>query len=126
MIKWFEKNNKISWMITMLIAIAIFYISTLTFGPSSRITGNKSIIYHIGIFFLFSLFLLISSVKGGKKSLIPIAVIIAIFYGVLDEFHQYYIPGRFFSIFDMMINTLGILIASVIYLISIYKRQHTF
>ncbi len=34
MIFWFEKHNKISWIITILIAIFIFYISSLSFEPT--------------------------------------------------------------------------------------------
>lgn len=125
MIKWWEKHDKVSWFITILIAVTIFYLSTLTFKPSLGVTGNNSIIYHIGIFFIFSFFLLISAIKGERKSLIPLVIIIAILYGVLDEFHQYYVPGRCFSIFDMGLNALGILAASTIYLTMIYRRQRT-
>lgn len=124
MINWFERHNKLSWAITILIAIAIFYFSTLTFEAGTN-TGNKSIIYHIAAFFVFSLFLLISVIKGKRKSLIFLVILIAIVYGVLDEFHQYYVPGRCFSLFDMTLNTLGIATASTIYLAMMYKsKQH--
>lgn len=40
-----------------------------------------------------------------------IAFIIGAVYGVLDEFHQYYIPGRSCQISDMMIDASGVLLA---------------
>lgn len=125
MIKWWEKHNKISWLITILIAITIFYLSTLTFESTGTGTGNKSVIYHIAIFFIFAGFLLISAIKGKRKSLIPLVIITAIVYGVLDEFHQYFVPGRFFSVYDIVLNILGIVTASTIYLAIMYKRQQT-
>ncbi len=36
-----------------------------------------------------------------------IAVIVASVYGALDEVHQYYVPGRFFSLIDMTLNAAG-------------------
>ena len=123
MISWFEKYNKVSWIITIIIAIAIFYISSLTFGPGPGKSSINAIIYHITAFFFYSLFLSISSIKGEKKSLIFLVFIISIIYGILDEFHQFFVPGRHFSIFDILLDTAGILLASMFYMISIEYRK---
>jgi VanZ family protein len=39
------------------------------------------------------------------------ALIIGVFYGVLDELHQLFIPGRSCQISDMLIDSSGVLIA---------------
>lgn len=60
MVAWFEKHNKISWAITVIIAAAIFYISSLTFESygGSRGIGYRALLYHIIMFFLLAFFYL--------------------------------------------------------------------
>lgn len=124
MIAWFEKHNKISWTITIIIAVIIFYMSALTFPPGSKAgTDINAVIYHISIFFLFALFLSISLSKGKSWNLIPMAIILAIFYAMSDEFHQMFVPGRHASINDLLLDSLGILIASTIYIITLKYRK---
>jgi len=124
MIGWFEKHNKISWVITIIGAIAIFYISSLSFkgggGP-----GIMSILYHILAFFCFALFLLISLVKGKEKySLFILGIIISIAYGISDEIHQFFVPGRYCSFSDVGLDSVGIVFAFMIYFISVKYRRN--
>lgn len=124
MITWFEKHNKISWTITLIGAIAIFYVSSLTFETISYKPSIISILYHILAFFCFAFFLLISLVKGKEKYLIfSLAILISIIYGISDEIHQFFVPGRACTIFDVGLDSIGILFASMIYLISIKFRK---
>jgi len=121
-ISWFEKHNKISWIITFIIAIIIYYISSLTFQPG--IKGGfpyRSILYHFLAFLGFAGFLLMSLVKGklNNKTInfFLIAIITSIIYGISDEIHQLFVPGRYFSIEDILTDSAGILIAGFVYLI---------
>ena len=124
MIRWFEKHNKISLGITILIAIIIFYLSSLTFEQSSQQTNTNSILYHFFAFFSFAFFLLILSVKGKEKHLIFfLSILISILYGISDEFHQFFVQGRYCSFSDVLVNTTGILFASMIYLVSVKYRK---
>ncbi len=121
---YLEKNCWISWMITLIIAIIIFYLSSKTFQGSSK-TGNLSIIYHFFAFFFLAVFLLISLIKGEIKNraLFVTGIILAILYGVSDEIHQFFVPGRVFSIFDILTNSTGILLAGVIYCTRCFRNQ---
>jgi len=120
MISWFEKHNKISLIIVILIAILIFYLSSLTFaggapGPKLK---YKSIIYHFFIFFLFSFFLLIALLKGEKTnlfSLFSLAILLSIIYAVSDEFHQFFVSGRACALSDILTDSAGILFAGLLY-----------
>jgi len=120
---WFEKHNKISWTITILIAIIIFYLSSKTFPTTATPTTNfLSIAYHFFAFFFLAFFLLISLIKGKiNKPLFAIAILIAVLYGISDEIHQYFVPGRFSSLKDVLINSTGILFASVVYGVRLRK-----
>jgi len=126
MISWFEKHNKISLIITLLIAIFIFYISSLTFvadtpGPEFKF---KPIAYHFLIFLLFSFFLLITILKGEKMNLLLLTIIISIIYAISDEFHQLFVPGRNFAISDILIDSAGVLFAGLLYSLKIkFKKK---
>ncbi len=114
MLHIFEKNKKISIILTIIIACLIFYFSSITFEQSSqKSTSYLSIIYHFTIFFLFSLFLLIT-IKGEnetEKKHIIIVLLISLAYAGLDEFHQIFVTGRDSSIKDIIIDFLGSLTA---------------
>lgn len=127
MIKWFEKHNEVSFIITIIIAISIFYISSLQFpeGPPGPKIPFKSYFYHFSIFFLFAFFLLISiaGVKNHNKKLIFLGVIISLLYGVLDELHQLFVPGRNFSMLDILTDSVGVLSISVLYVLRIRRNK---
>lgn len=124
MIKWFEKHNAISWIISIIIAGFIFYISSLQKGLAISIDFPlKAVIYHIGIFFLFCSFLMIALSKGKSKDWLFFAVIFSAFYAITDELHQHFVPGRSVSVRDFLTDTLGITFASMIYYISLKLRN---
>ncbi|MDP3027351.1 MAG: VanZ family protein [Nanoarchaeota archaeon] len=115
MISWFERHNKLSGIITIFIAIVIFYISSLTFPPGAPGFGWETIAYHFYAFLFLEAFLLISITKGKKKDLIFLAIMIAIVYAVSDEIHQLFVPGRACSFSDILTDSAGILFATLIY-----------
>ena len=125
MISWFERHNKFSLFITIMIAVGIFYISSLTFERAGAGgLGIESIIYHIFIFFLFALFLLMALVQGKNKKFILLGVVGAILYAITDELHQFFVPGRNLSLGDVFLDSVGIAFAFVIYFISlVYRNQ---
>ena len=126
MISWFEKNNKLSWVITFIGAGLIFYISSLVFIPPTTgyALGVESILYHICAFFGLGLFLQISLNKGEKNWLVLIAgIFIAIAYGVSDEFHQVFVLGRNCSVLDVGWDSIGIVFSAMVYVISLEFRK---
>jgi len=123
-----EKKRWFAITLTILIAIEIYHISSLS-GTSTG-GGNPWIarIYHLVVFFLFAFFIL-ASIKGIKKLTTKTyisALIISIIYAILDEFHQIFVPGRDGSIRDFMTDTIGIFFAVLIYFyISKKSKQST-
>lgn len=49
-----------------------------------------------------------------KKSVLC-ALSITIFYGFVDEYHQYYVPGRFMSLTDICFDVVGSSLGGVAY-----------
>jgi VanZ family protein len=73
---------------------------------------------HIPLFGLLAYLWLNALTKNGcpaKKKLI-ITIIITVSYGLLDEFHQSFIPGRYASLSDMLLNIVGITTGIAVYL----------
>ncbi|MDD5192305.1 MAG: VanZ family protein [Candidatus Nanoarchaeia archaeon] len=128
MISWFEKYNKLSWFVTVTIIMLIFYISSLTFTPSAYGGFSwKPIAYHFYAFLFLAAFLLISITQGKfeNRKFIFIAVIIALFYAVSDEVHQRFVPGRACSFSDFLIDSAGILFATLIYSLKFLHPKKT-
>jgi len=84
---------------------------------------DLSTAYHMIVFFLFNFFLLIS-ISGSKemriKSLI-IALAVSLAYAIFDEIHQIFVPFRYPDVSDILIDTMGILLATFVYIY--YKNK---
>ncbi len=98
--------------LTILIAIEIFYFSSLTGGKGTGNIPFIAIAYHFTVFFLLAFFL-ISTLKS-KHTITTL--IISIFYAISDEIHQIYVPLRHGGIPDIIIDTFGICCGILIYL----------
>ena len=120
MIKLLEEKRIFAIILTLLMAIEIFYFSSIigVKGPEGGL--NLSIIYHFVAFFLLSFFLMISIVgqKEIKVKYIMTVLLISITYSLLDEFHQFFVPGRFPDVFDIFTDGTGIFSSMILYLYS--------
>ncbi len=125
MFKFFEENYKLSWFITLVGAVLIFWISSLDFG--GNVIGDKgwiSVFYHFSSFFCFSFFLFISLMRGRKNYLLFfVGFLMCVVYAILDEIHQYFVPWRFCDIFDVYVDTAGIIFAMMIYFVIVFWRD---
>jgi len=123
-VSWFERKWAVSLFLALIMAVFIFYVSSIQFEPS---TGNGSgilaIAYHFVAFFILSFFLNASIVRGKKKNLGILVFLVLFSYAILDELHQSFVPGRSTAIFDVAINFLGIITAQALYFSSIVLRK---
>jgi VanZ family protein len=44
-------------------------------------------------------------------------IVAAVLYGISDELHQFFVPGRHLSLFDVFLDSVGVIFATMIYLI---------
>lgn len=124
MINWIEKRRIRSFIFMILIAVEIFFFSSIDSISNQRGIIPLSVIYHFIVFFLFTFFLFIT-IKGNKKikvRYIFIALIISILYAFLDEIHQTFIPGRNASINDILTDLTGSVISIAIYSYTYIKK----
>ena len=123
-IRWFEKNYNFSLIIAIIIAIMIFYVSSLSFPPETETNPLKPYLYHFGIFLIFSFFLLLYSIRDKHKNFFILSIILSILYAILDELHQSFVPFRDASISDVLTDSFGISFAVLIYLIFLVYRRN--
>jgi len=114
------KNNFLKyWLPVYIYAGVIFYISSVP-GPLPRVgIPFFDKLFHIGEYALFGLLCCRALRNSSPQLLIEnfkiFGIIIVILFGILDEYHQAFIPGRDFSIFDIFSDAIGGLIGVFIY-----------
>ena len=123
MIKWLEENSVVSWVVVSLIAIFIFYVSSLSFEAGTRELALKSVVYHTGVFFLFGFFVILSLVRGKRIEFIFVGFLLALLYGISDEVHQLFVPGRYGSLKDVFLDGVGIIFATMVYWIRLEAKK---
>jgi VanZ family protein len=80
-------------------------------------------------FYAMTLFLAFSNAKSEKiiKYAGLLTILTGLLFGITDEIHQIFVPGREFSMFDYAADTLGILLGVFIYtkfgLSAIFKKD---
>ncbi|MBI2046915.1 VanZ family protein [Candidatus Pacearchaeota archaeon] len=107
-----ETYQKIFLALAAVTAVVIFYVSTMQFPPNPFPQFSlTSLLYHTGIFFLFTLFLLLSGMPRLNKEFIFVVLLVSFVYGALDELHQFFVPNRVADIFDFGKDAAGSLIS---------------
>ncbi len=107
--KRLEKKRKFFLFMTLIIAIVIFLFSSIPSFPFAEKAGfNLATFYHFGVFFMFTFFLSLTLInKKINNKMILIILLISLIYSISDEFHQLFVPGRFASIKDILIDFTG-------------------
>jgi VanZ family protein len=111
-------------------AVAIFIGSSIPASafPDSPLFSQDKLL-HFLVFFGFALLLeraLHHQVRlpGLARRSHLATVVITVFYGAFDEFHQFFVPGRTPDIKDLLADTAGALIAvTLLWLISKRRKQ---
>jgi len=92
----------------------IFYLSSISNFkvPDKWISSISSNIAHFIEFFILCMLLfraIKKSTRWGIKKIIVASCVFSVIYAFLDEFHQSFVPERFPSFMDILVDTLGIL-----------------
>lgn len=101
-------------------ALLIFFLSSLSRFPESLpdFFGFDKIV-HFTEYFIFGFLLSrwFSNITFSyiKSRAIIMTIIIGIFYALTDEWHQSFVPGRNSSIFDLIVDAIGVFSASVLF-----------
>jgi VanZ family protein len=106
-----------NWLPAILLCILIFAASST---PGAKVSDDFAVDFgvHKAVhLFLYSA-LFFCFYRGAKN--IPIAALLAIMYGVTDEFHQTFVPSRQGSAFDVLVDAFAVLISAFV----LWKYSH--
>ena len=108
------------WFPAILYSGIIFCVSSIpnvtTPLPEVQLDKFLHVLIYLPFGFLVARGIGRSKTSFSSKSLWVIVVLAAFFYGLSDEYHQLFVPGRNFGIFDLIADTIGGAIGGYIYL----------
>jgi len=126
-----SQNFRYYYLPLILYAVVIYGFSCLHKVPLphlDKLSTDK--IYHAIEFSILGYLLMrVMNFKLSGKSvwiMVVITTIIGALYGISDEIHQYYVPGRYFSYWDMAADTVGSLLGCWLYLKFRHKTEKLF
>jgi len=107
------------WFPVFLYAGLIFYLSSLSLLPVSVEIPFIDKLEHTLEYAILGILLMRAFInrefKLDRRSAFALAVIIAYFYGISDEIHQAFVPGRTATISDSFFDLIGSGLGAYIY-----------
>jgi len=113
------------WLPPLLWAGVILLGTSLPGDAVPVQTGNIDKVLHFSIYLVFS-FLLTRSIldTATRWRAISIALVVAIAFGAVDEWHQQFIPGRSAEFADWRADSVGALVGAIV-CAAILRRRAT-
>lgn len=107
------------WLPVLLSMGAIFYFSSLPGREIPSLFPLQDLIFHFCLYALLAYFLS-RALRNTCSRLtllktVSLTVFFATLYGVSDEFHQLFVPGRCFSVFDLFTDGIGSFVGGLLY-----------
>ncbi|MDA3861371.1 MAG: VanZ family protein [Melioribacteraceae bacterium] len=109
----------------------IFVLTSIPGSSIPKVLGGVDKIKHFGAYFVLA-FLLNFALQIqnrypliSKKSIL-FTFLITLFYGLFDEVHQIFIPGRYFDLWDLLADVVGSVVGIFLVkiIISNYKNEN--
>ena len=119
-----KKLGKKTIILPMLYMLLIFILSSIPGDDSTRFSSffaqiNPGIqnLLHIPLFAgLTTLWILaLMNYQILWKRVLSYSFFISWGYGLIDELHQFYVPGRYPGLIDVILNTLGIVTVLILF-----------
>ena len=107
------------WLPTLGYCIAIFCVSSSKPVPMQSLFGVDKVIHgaeYAVLGLLLARSVISSKPEFSKETLILLIMVLGTLYGIFDEIHQSFVPGRFSSQWDVLADGSGSLIGVIFYL----------
>jgi VanZ family protein len=107
-------NKSLAWKLALLWAVVIFILSSIPGKslPAVAVLGYDKLLHAIVYAVLGALCCLSLAGTVPLRLAISVATLLAVVYGLTDEFHQMFIPGRSADLRDVVADGLGGLIGA--------------
>jgi len=101
------KKAVVLWLITIGYMGTIFYLSSMTLALQ-ELPSNSDKVIHMIIYIPLAFLLYLSFKRSGfKKYLFAFSLVMAGLYGITDEIHQSFVPGRDADVSDAVADFIG-------------------
>jgi VanZ family protein len=119
MLKKIIKKLFSSKFIALIYAVLIFIISSIPqLTPPSLGFRFEDKVYHFIEYSIFSYLLFLTFYRSKtdllKRKFFLFSSLIGILYAYSDEFHQRFVPGRFYDLYDFAADCMGIILIQAI------------
>ena len=101
-----------AWIPAAVWAGVIFYLSSRPRLPGPELPGMDKAAHFAAYALLASLLIFAT---GRSRLPLAVAVVLALAYGVTDEIHQMYVPGRSPDVLDWFADAAGVAAATLVY-----------
>lgn len=111
---WMQARPAVAWSLALACAVVIFLLSSIPQLEHSGLPAGVAVVEYVVEYALFSMLLSIAfGSRGfyGSKSIF----LASLLYGVFDELHQFFVPGRDASMADVFADSIGCLIGVIAY-----------
>ncbi|MEQ1559134.1 MAG: VanZ family protein [Methyloglobulus sp.] len=112
-------------MTLLLYCALIFWLSSQSFLPTPHLFPFEDKIHHFGAYFMMGI-LAWRNFSHYLKSPVLLAIVSLVFcslYGVSDEWHQSFVPGRACDILDWVADSTGAGVAVLLLTRFFYKKN---
>jgi len=110
-------GRSLRWAVAVIYAAAIFSLSAQSEITAPELVSNFDKVCHAVEYGGFTAIL----AAGGSPFVLTRAALLATLYGVTDEYHQSFIPGRDSSVWDVAADATGA--ATVAALLALRRRR---
>ena len=107
--------RRLSLLLALALMALLFYLSHQPSLETPMLFSGQDKVLHAAVYALLGLLLLAAQprqAQGYSWQQVGISALIASLYGLSDEIHQYFIPGRSSEVLDWVADTVGALIAA--------------
>jgi len=115
------KKKILSWIYVIFWCVVIFFFSSIPDLKIKQLGFWDFVlrkIAHITEYAILNILVLrafIVSTDFSKKRIYIFSIIFSTFYALLDEIHQYFVPGRHFAITDLLIDFVGVIAGLILW-----------
>jgi VanZ family protein len=114
-VSWIQERPAAAWSLMLAYAAVIYLMSSVQYhGQPFGLSSGFAVAEHV---FEYALFGFLVALAFGSRSVHGFwpALLVSCLYGVSDELHQFFVPGRDASVFDVFADSLGCLIGVIAY-----------
>lgn len=96
------------WLLTLSYMALIFLLSSIGSPDLGDLPEDSDKVIHFFEYAVLSVLFFLSFRKSGLiRNVLLLSIVLATCYGITDEYHQGYVPGRFAGIGDVVADFIG-------------------